>query len=149
MLMEDQISQIYDESENADVVSIEPVTKVTQEEWLKMKRDLLLLDEKQSHCISQTLNYKEMVVENKLDRLRREMFFEDPVLVTAPHYEKLQKLLNSPLFDCLKMMPKPAIHHTHATATADVEFLIGLTYNDFVYYSEKENLFFTSKKGCD
>ncbi len=46
MLMEDQISQIYDESENADVVSIEPVTKVTQEEWLKMKRDLLLLDEK-------------------------------------------------------------------------------------------------------
>jgi len=85
-----------------------------------------------------------MVVERKLNILRREMLDNDPVLITAPHYEKLDKLLNSPLFDCLRMMPKPAIHHTHLTATADVKFLVELTYNDFVFYSEKENMFFTS-----
>jgi len=47
------------------------------------------------------------------------------------------------------MMPKPAIHHTHLTATADVKFLVELTYNDFVYYSEKENMFYSSMKGCN
>jgi hypothetical protein len=88
-------------------------------------------------------------VELKLAKLRREMLDEDPVLITAPYYEKLDKILKSPLYDCLKLMPKPAIHHTHDTATADVEFLIGLTYNDFVFYSEKANLFYTNKKGCN
>ena len=76
------------------------------------------------------------------------MLEKDPILITGQHYEKLYKLLDSPLYDCLKVMPKPAIHHTHDTAAADVEFLLGLTYNDFVFYSEKENLFYTSKKGC-
>lgn len=47
------------------------------------------------------------------------------------------------------MMPKPAVHHTHLTACADVDTLIELTYNDFVFYSEKENLFFVNKNGCD
>lgn len=46
-------------------------------------------------------------------------------------------------------MPKPAIHHTHLTATADVKFLVELTYNDYVYYSEKENMFYASQKGCN
>lgn len=90
-----------------------------------------------------------MVVERKLNILRREMLESDPVLITASHYEKLDKLQNSALYDCLKMMPKPAIHHTHLTATADVKFLVELTYNDFVYYSEKENMFYSSLKGCE
>ena len=90
-----------------------------------------------------------MVVERKLNILRREMLESDPVLITASHYKKLDKLQNSALYDCLKMMPKPAIHHTHLTATADVKFLVELTYNDFVYYSEKENMFYSSLKGCE
>lgn len=77
------------------------------------------------------------------------MLEEDPMLLVAPYYEKLSKFLESPLYDCLRMMPKPAIHHTHLTACADIDFLLGLTYNDFVYYSEKENLFYTNRKGCN
>ena len=46
-------------------------------------------------------------------------------------------------------MPKPAIHHTHVTATADLDFLIKLTYNDYVFYSDKEENFIVSKKGCN
>jgi hypothetical protein len=121
---------------------------VTQEQWHKMKKDLLERDVVQSHSIKQTLTYKEMVVERKLNFLRREMLDNNPVLITAPHYDKLDFLLNSPLYDCLRVMPKPAIHHTHLTATADVKFLVELTYNDFVFYSEKENLFYTNKNGC-
>ena len=45
-------------------------------------------------------------------------------------------------------MPKPAIHHAHLTACASVDFLVSLTYYDYVFYSEKENLFYVSKDGC-
>lgn len=44
-------------------------------------------------------------------------------------------------------MPKPAVHHLHLTAAAPVDFLINLTYYDYVYYNEKEFLFKVSKKG--
>ena len=74
------------------------------------------------------------------------MLFKDPTLVTALHYQSLQKLLSSPIYECLKMMPKSAIHHTHLTACADKSLLLKLTYYDYVYYSEKENLFWVGRK---
>jgi hypothetical protein len=46
-------------------------------------------------------------------------------------------------------MPKPAVHHTHLTACADVNFLVELTYEEYVFYSEKEDLFYTNKNGCN
>ena len=42
-------------------------------------------------------------------------------------------------------MPKPAIHHTHLTACADKNLLLKLTYYDYVYYSEKENIFWVGR----
>lgn len=77
------------------------------------------------------------------------MLIDDPVLITNPYYEKLPKLLASDLHKCFIHMPKPAIHHTHLTACADLNMLNSLTYNDFVYYSEKEDMFFVNKNGCD
>ena len=106
-------------------------------------------DEVLGHATEQTLYYKEQVVSKKLDKLRAEMFAQDPTIITGNYYDKLEALLKSPLYECLKVMPKPAIHHTHLTACADVNFLVELTYNNHVFYSEKENLFFTSKNGCD
>ena len=47
------------------------------------------------------------------------------------------------------MMPKPVVHHIHGTACATLKMLVMLTYYDYVFYSEKENKFFASKKGCD
>lgn len=44
-------------------------------------------------------------------------------------------------------MPKPAVLHTHLTACATVDFLLNLTYNDFVYYSEKANKFKVNQRG--
>jgi hypothetical protein len=45
------------------------------------------------------------------------------------------------------MMPKPAVHHLHITAGAPVEYLIKLTYHDYVYYNDRSGLFKVSKKG--
>ncbi len=42
--MEDNVSQCYNIEENEDIEPIEPVTRITQEEWHRMKNDLLRLD---------------------------------------------------------------------------------------------------------
>lgn len=46
-------------------------------------------------------------------------------------------------------MPKPAIHHSHVTAAASIDFMIKLTYYDVVYYSEEDNKFYVSKNKCE
>ncbi len=55
--------------------------------------------------------------------------------------EKFQR--DYPLFQ----MPKPAVHHCHVTAAAPVDFLIELTYRDYVYYNDRAQLFKVSKNG--
>jgi len=87
--MEDNVFQIKVDLHTEIPEPIEPVTRITQDEWHRMKNELLKIDIEQNHAIKQTLSYKEMVVERKLNILRREMLEEDPVLVTAGHYEKL------------------------------------------------------------
>ncbi len=77
------------------------------------------------------------------------MIAQDHAIVIGPYYEKLQDLLNSPLYECFKVMPKPAVHHVHLTACASLDYLVGLTYKDCVYYSQRENQFHVSGKGCD
>jgi hypothetical protein len=44
-------------------------------------------------------------------------------------------------------MPKMGVHHIHLTAACPVSFLIELTYEDIVYYSERENMFKVNPKG--
>jgi hypothetical protein len=43
-------------------------------------------------------------------------------------------------------MPKMAVHHIHYSAACSVDFLIKLTYDDMVYYSEKEKMFKVNPK---
>lgn len=38
-------------------------------------------------------------------------------------------------------MPKGGLHHLHTTAAPSVDFYIKLTYNDSVYFNEREKLF--------
>lgn len=77
------------------------------------------------------------------------MLAEDPALVCKEYYESYKILKQSDLFDCFYRMPKPVVHHAHLTACASPEFLVSLTYYDFVFYSEKENIFYVSRTGCD
>ena len=95
-----------------------------------------------------TLSYKGVIVDHKLGQLRNKMIADDHNLLIGEYYDKLESLVNSPLYDCFKMMPKPAVHHAHLTACADLDFLVSLTYKDCVYYSAKANEFHVSAKGC-
>ena len=38
-------------------------------------------------------------------------------------------------------MPKGGLHHLHTTAAPSVDFYVSLTYNDFVYFNEREKIF--------
>ena len=69
------------------------------------------------------------------------MIAADHSLVIGDYYDKLPSLINSPLYDVFMQLPKPAVHHAHLTACANVDFLVSLTYKDFVVYSQKENEF--------
>lgn len=92
------------------------------------------------------LNYEEIVAEKKLNALREKMFEEDPCLLQYDFAKKINKILKSPLYESLYRMPKPAIHHLHMTATVSTDFLLDLTYDWRVWYSEQENLFKVSAK---
>lgn len=65
------------------------------------------------------------------------MLGDDPSLVTGLYYDKYQKLKESKLYEALMEMPKPAVHHLHVTASAPVDYLIKLTYYDYVYYNDR------------
>lgn len=75
------------------------------------------------------------------------MLLEDASLVTGLYYDKYKKLQKSQLYEALNQMPKPAVHHLHITAASPLDFLIQLTYYDYVYYNDRAKLFKVSKNG--
>lgn len=50
-------------------------------------------------------------------------------------------MMESELYKVLNMMPKGGLHHVHTTAAPSVDFYIKLTYNECVYFNERERLF--------
>lgn len=107
---------------------------------------LLKKDRELDHAATKiTLSYKGAVVDGKLDSLRKQMISKDHAIVIGEYYDKLQQMIDSPLYECFLQMPKPAVHHAHLTACATLDFLMHLTYKDEVYYSQKANEFFVSK----
>lgn len=45
------------------------------------------------------------------------------------------------MYEILDIMPKGAIHHLQTRSAPSSEFYINLTYNEYVYFSEREMLF--------
>ena len=114
---------------------------------MKKRNELVRESDSQHFSRDIILDRKEMAAEKKLDYLREKMLNEDPSLVTGLFYDKLEKLKASPLYEALFHMPKPAVHHCHVTAAAPVDFLIELTYRNYVYYNDRAQLFKVSKNG--
>ena len=56
---------------------------------------------------------------------------------------------NSTLYKIFDFMPKGGLHHLHTTAAPSVECYLKLTYNESVYFNEREKLFKVAPKGLD
>mmetsp|Transcript_18524 Transcript_18524/g.31705 ORF Transcript_18524/g.31705 Transcript_18524/m.31705 type:complete len:234 (+) Transcript_18524:143-844(+) len=120
------------------------------EAFLKTRQELLKRSTQDHFSNNIKLNKRELIAEKKLSALRDKLYKEDSQVITGYYYDKLKKLHDSEIFDCLNKMPKPGLHHIHLTASCPVDFLVDkLCYYDFVYFSEKDQMFKISKKGCD
>ena len=113
-----------------------------------MRRRKEILEASQSEHFSRdiVLHKAEISAEKKLIQLREKMLLQDPSLVTGLYYDKYKAIIASPLYEALVMLPKPAVHHLHITAAAPVEYLIKLTYYDYVYYNDRVGLFKVTKR---
>ena len=56
-------------------------------------------------------------------------------------FENKKIMETSNLFNALNHMPKGAIHHIHTTAANPIDTYLKLTYDDRVYYNNREKLF--------
>jgi len=112
------------------------------------KRDELIKLSNQDH-FSNTVNLTKRAfeAEKKLKKLRKQMLEMDPTCAIGDYYSKLPFLLKSDLYDCLNVMPKPAVHHIHLTAAVKVDFLVSkILYYDHVYFNREEQMFKVTKK---
>ena len=48
---------------------------------------------------------------------------------------------DSVLYKVLDTMPKGGLHHLHTTAAPSVDFYLKLTYDESVYFNERERIF--------
>ena len=76
------------------------------------------------------------------------MLKEDPTIAFGDWYSKVNFLKESGLYECLDVMPKPAVHHIHLTAGVEIDFVVNkILYYDYVYFNQKENMFKVNKNG--
>lgn len=47
----------------------------------------------------------------------------------------------STLYEILDVMPKGGLHHLHTTAAPSVDCYVKLTYNEAVYFNERDRMF--------
>lgn len=120
------------------------------DEWFKQRDDLVTKSTADHFSNDVVLTKKDEDAQKKLVAMRADLLQKDPTINTGNYYEKLPGLLSSDLYDCLNVMPKPAVHHIHLSAACPLEFLVGkLAYYDYVYYNQKDQKFIVNKRGCD
>ena len=85
---------------------------------------MLQKDLRLDHSADINLTYIEAIVDEKLKNLRSKMISKDHSLCIGEYFDKLDSMVNSPLYECFKLLPKPAVHHAHLTASATVDYLI-------------------------
>lgn len=94
------------------------------EDWNEKRAELIEEASKDHFSNDISLDSREMKANKKLSTLRTKLLEEDDTIATGFYYEKLDKLLKCDLHNCLKIMPKPAIHHIHLTAACPIYFLV-------------------------
>ena len=113
--------------------------EIDLDEWFRQRDELVNKSTADHFANDVVLHKKDEVAQKKLAAMRTNLLQKDPTINTGNYYEKLPGLLASELYDCLNVMPKPAIHHIHLTAACPLDFLVKkLTYYDYVYFNQSE-----------
>jgi hypothetical protein len=96
-----------------------------------------------SYDLEATLSDEERIADKILakykaqDRLKDDNFN----IVIHDYFTHFDRLRNSKLYKIFDAMPKGGLHHVHTTAAPAVDLYVKLTYNNFVYFNEREKIF--------
>lgn len=94
------------------------------------------------YALEAGLSDAERLADEKLVAWREEIANDHTYNTTIHNFFKhKEQLEKSHLFKALNVMPKGAIHHIHTTAANPVSAYLKLTYDDKVYYSQRDRLF--------
>ena len=110
----------------------------------KRKEALVQLEAEQhfSYSLEAGLTDDERAADVKLRAMRDEIADNEKMNRTIHNFwEHKETMENCSLFKALNSMPKGGIHHIHTTAANPIDAYLELTYDDAVYYQNKEKLF--------
>mmetsp|Transcript_22996 Transcript_22996/g.17437 ORF Transcript_22996/g.17437 Transcript_22996/m.17437 type:complete len:176 (-) Transcript_22996:2058-2585(-) len=102
-----------------------------------------------SYDLESSLTDEERQANAVLQQLKSELKNDTFDITNLDYFETLPKMLQTKLYKVLDAMPKGGLHHIHTTAAPSADFYVKLTYHDFVYFNEREQLFKVAPKGLD
>jgi hypothetical protein len=92
-----------------------------------------------SYGLEATLTDKERKANEIIKTHREEIANNEYLNRTIHNYFKNKEIMETcELFKILNCMPKGAIHHIHTTAANPIDAYLKVTYDERVYYSERE-----------
>ena len=96
-----------------------------------------------SYDLEATLTDEERIADSILAKHKKIEGLKDDNfnIVLHDYFTHFDKLRNSNLYKIFDRMPKGGLHHVHTTAAPAVDLYVKLTYNDFVYFNEREKIF--------
>jgi len=130
--------------DNKEDTPISPEAQKMLDEHYKKRAELEKTEEQMhfSYGLEATLTQKEREANEILKNLREEVANNEYMNRTIHNYFENKKIMEtSKLFKLLNAMPKGGIHHIHTTAAIPIEAYLQATYDDRVYYSERDQLF--------
>lgn len=114
------------------------------QEHLKRRNKLIQADAQQhfSYDLEASLTDTERQANTKLQQMR-EQVANNHELNRAIHsfFDNKVDIERSQLFEVLNKMPKGGLHHIHTSAANPVDAYVKLTYDDRVYYNNRDRLF--------
>lgn len=108
-----------------------------------VKADLMEQEKKLrfSYDLEASFTDDERKADAKLKALFKELVTPHDNVIVRDFFDVKPRVEKSKLFEVLNKMPKGAIHHIHTSAAMPVDTYVKLTYEDIVYYNEREGLF--------
>lgn len=95
-----------------------------------------------SYGLEATFTDKERAANEILKTMREEVANNEYMNRTIHNYFENKKIMETcKLFKLLNSMPKGGIHHIHTTAAIPIDAYLQATYDERVYYSERDQLF--------
>jgi hypothetical protein len=138
-IFEKMLTMAHHDEKQMPLVQPNPIRK-QKKEWIK-KNDALRFS------AGIELTDAEKAAEVKLNELRDEIITpihakgKKPRMNPTIHnfFEMVDIVQSSKLFLAMQYMPKGGHHHLHLTAACHIDFLIELTKDDIVWFSERAN----------